>query len=109
MEPLFVHVMAKDGTRKTFSVVGDAVPTLLDYMHRHLQQPAPFMFRHTTDPHLCMGAERIAKRCLHVMAAVGIDTGVFKSHSLRGAVATHLSRLGTPLELIKARGDGRAY
>ena len=77
---------------------------LLCYMHAHLSHPAPFLLRHLGEPALCLGSERIAKRLMFLMKEVGIDTSIFKPHSLRGATATHLLKGGVSQDLIQGRG-----
>ena len=51
-----------------------------------------------------MGSGRIAQRCLNIMSQVGIDTEIFKAHSLRGATATQLAQQGVPLPWIQGSG-----
>ena len=46
----------------------------------------------------------MAKRLLELMRNVGVDTDVFKSHSLCGATATHLLKEGVPHHLVQSRG-----
>ena len=41
------------------------------------------------------------------MASLNVNTGTFKSHSLRGAVATHLLKQGLPMHWVQARGGWR--
>ena len=55
-------------------------------------------------PAKCLGSKRIAKRTVDVMKRVGLDVQIFKAHSLRGATATKLLRLGVPKNLVRARG-----
>ena len=100
----FVRATDKKGEATTFSITGFTLYTLLEYMHRHLNQPALFLFRYTKDPSQCLGSERLAKRLLQVMQQCGIDTATFKAHSLRGATATHLLAKGTPISHVQARG-----
>ena len=64
----------------------------------------PLVIRHTGEPALCLGSERIAKRLMHIMEEVGIDTSIFKAHSLRGATATHLLKKGVSQDLVQGRG-----
>jgi len=52
------------------------------------------MFRNQNNPVLCLSAQRIVKRGLIVMEAVGINTYRFEAHSVRGAVTTFLLSLG---------------
>ena len=88
-DQFFICTTDKNGAALTFSVQGQTLQTLVHYMHAHLSYPAPFLIRHTGEPALCLGSERIAKRLMHIMEEVGIDTSIFKAHSLRGATATH--------------------
>ena len=39
------------------------------------------------------------------MQKAGIQTDIFKAHSLRGATATHLLRQGVSMDLIQGRGQ----
>ena len=103
-QPLFIHSSTKNGTRKTFSILGITATTLLHYIWLHLNNPAPFLLRHTDNPHKCLGSERISKRCLNILTNLDIDTQIFKSHSIRGATATHLAKQGVPLPWIQNRG-----
>ena len=102
--PLYICTSTKGGTRRTFSVAGDTARNLVQYTWQHLAHPAVFLFRHLRDPALCLGSERIAKRCLMVLEMLGVDVNVFKSHSLRGSTATHLATKGVPLPWIQGRG-----
>jgi hypothetical protein len=77
---------------------------LIKYIHQHIQHPAQFLIRYTKQPSQCLTTERIAKRCLQRMQDLGINTDAFKSHSLRGAIATHLIKKGVPQTLVQARG-----
>jgi len=101
----YVKTANKTGALQTFSVSGRTKETLLAYVAKHLQSPAQFLFRYIADATQCLGAERIAKRLLNVMTAAGIDTHIFKAHSLRGATATHLLARGVPAHMVQARGQ----
>ena len=63
------------------------------------------MFRYIKDPGQCLGADRLAKRVLQKMNELGIQTEVWKAHSLRGATATHLMAQGVPQTMVQARGN----
>ena len=101
----YVKTTNKAGALQTFSVSGRTRETLLAYMAKHLLFPAQFLFRYIADATQCLGAERIAKRLLNVMRDAGIDTQIFKAHSLRGATATHLLARGVPAHMVQARGQ----
>ena len=90
----FIKVTDKMSTLITFSVKSDVLDTLLVYMERFIEHPAPFLFRYVAEPSKCLQSERLAKRVKLRMAEVGIDVGVFKAHALRGATATRLLRNG---------------
>jgi hypothetical protein len=100
----FIKCTTKTGELTTFNLRGLTLETVVEYIHEHRHHPALFLFRSTVKPHQCLGAERLAKRLLDVMRTVGIDTEVFKSHSLRGATATHLLKKGVPHHLVQSRG-----
>ena len=100
----FIKTTDKTGAALTFSITGDTLDTLLFYIYRHRKCPAPHMFRYLKDPASCLGSERIAKRVLACMEAGGVNTQVFKAHSLRGATATHLLKMGVQADVVRARG-----
>ena len=88
----------------TFSIAGQVVQTMKECLHRHLQHPALFLFRHIKNPSLCLGAERLAKWILAVMGQVGMKFYFFKAHSLRVAAASHMLQKNVPQEWVHARG-----
>jgi integrase len=100
----FVRTIDKNGTPRAFSVGGTTLLLLLEYMARVASFPATTMFRHLNAPQMTLSAERIAKRQLAALEALGVDTSVFKAHSLRGATATQLLRDGCPQRLVQSRG-----
>ena len=100
----FVRLVDKNSKHRTQPVSG---PTLTIILYNPLMtriQPAPFMLRHTNNPSLCLGSDRIARLCLQQMTDCGLDTEVFKAHSVRGAAATYLLQLGVPQTLVQAHG-----
>jgi len=52
-----------------------------------------------------LSTERIASIARDAMSEAGIDTSVFKPHSLRTAAATKAYYLGTPIRVICTRGN----
>ena len=108
-DPLFIHTTTKSGTRYTHSIKGKTTKLLLAYAHYYRNYPAASLFRYLNKPSQTLGAERLAKRCLQVMGSLGIDTQVWKSHALWGALATHLAKQGVPLAWIQARGGGHHW
>ena len=52
----FVKTTDKTGAALTFSVTGDTLETLLVYIYRHRNCPAPQMFRYLKDPACCLGS-----------------------------------------------------
>ena len=74
--------------------------------------PAPFLLHYHNDLHRCLGAEAVAKVVLTLMTDCGIDTRLFKAHSVRGASATALLAAGVDQTLPRQRGgwtDSRAF
>ncbi len=108
-QPLFLHTNSKSGTRKTYSIMGQTAITVIHYTWLHINVPGAFLIRNTDQPERPMGSERIAKRCLNIMKQLGIDTEVYKSHSLRGATATQLAKSGIRLPWIQGRGAGPTW
>ena len=100
----FVKCTSKSGQVQVFRVSGSTLKNLLEYVHIHREHPALFLFRYANNPSFCLSSERLAKRLLLLMDGKGINTRVFKAHSLRGATATHLLRQGVPHSLVQARG-----
>jgi integrase len=100
----FVRTVDKNGAPRPFSVTGVTLQLLLEYLARVAEFPATSFFRHIKDPPCTLSAERIAKRQLEVLASLGVDTTIFKAHSLRGAVATHYLRSGCSQRLVQSRG-----
>ena len=100
----YIKTTDKNGVIQTFSVTGQTLCTLLEYLTRHLNTPGLYLFRYIKQPWETLGSERLAKRLLNIMQEENIDTQVFKAHSLRGATATHLLQQGTPQSLVQARG-----
>ena len=100
----FIKTTSKQGSMMTYSVMGDTLKTLIKYLHQHSQFPGAYLIRCVHNCEASLTAERIAKRALLVMGSLGIDIHIFKAHSLRGAVATHLMQQGVPPNLVQARG-----
>ena len=100
-------VVARDKNNRTvWARIGGLTRDLvLECIYRHRGTPAPYMFRNRNNPALCIGAQRIAKYCLIAMDGVGINTRIFKAHSIRGATATFLLSLGIEKSLVKSRGN----
>ena len=101
---MMVKAEVKRGALRTFTVRGNTLDFLLEYAHRVREVPQTHMFRYLHDSRLCLGSERLAKRCPNAMASHGIDTSQFKAHSLRGAMVTEYLGVGTPQHLVRARG-----
>jgi hypothetical protein len=99
---VMVRCSAKGSIPRTLSVETPVTRTILKY----LQMSAPG-HRQTLICHigstLCLGPERISKITKNFMTSCGIDTSEYQSHSLRGAVATHLLSRGVDPALIQHR------
>ena len=100
----YIHTTSKTGHLSTFRISGMTLDTLVYYLHRHLDHPGPTLMRYLHQPHRCLGRERIAKRVLDKMAQLGVDTGAFKAHSVRGAAATRFLAVGVPPQWVQSRG-----
>lgn len=55
-----------------------------------------------------LGSDAIAKNVLETMAAAGVNTSVFKTHSLRGAVVSKAREMGVSLEDVMRQGRWRS-
>lgn len=104
-EQYYVKTTTKTGECIAHNVTGRTLTCLLEYMCRHIDHPAMFMFRYIKDPGQCLGSERLAKRLLQRMETLGVNTEIWKAHSLRGATATHLMAKGVPQSMVQARGN----
>ena len=100
----YIKTTDKNAKVQLFNVTDPTLHLLLKYLVNHVQHPGLFLFRHLKQPHLYLSAERLAKRVQKFMQAAGINVQVFKSHSLRGATATHLLRQGCDKSWVKTRG-----
>ena len=100
----FLKVVTKGGAPRVVSIQGLTFDLVLAYVWRHRNCPGVKMFRQLPHPAFPQGAERLAKRTLKVMESVGLDTTIFKAHSVRGASATFFMQAGVPKELVQARG-----
>ena len=87
----------KGGLERYFNVGGICLHFLCKYMAQHVQSPAPHLLWYLDRPNQCLGSERIANG---VLTQHGVETTIFKAHSLRGAVATFLLQFGVPKDWV---------
>ena len=86
---------------------GRPLALVLVYLAHVSSHPAPFLIRYQKDFRRCLGSEAVAKAALKVMESCGgIDTTVFKAHSVRGAAATAFLASGIDQALTRQRGWG---
>ena len=100
----YIRTTDKMGTPRMFVLQGRVLTQTIQYMHTHLMHPNPLLIRYQRRPELPLGRERIANLVLEVMRQCGLDTTVFKAHSIRGAVATTLLSKGVAPSLVQQRG-----
>jgi site-specific recombinase XerD len=100
----FIKTTDKNAKSQVFNLNEPTLSLLLRYLEKHRHYPNLFMFRYIKQPSRVLSAQRLAKRVQEKMAQADINVQVFKSHSLRGATATHLLRKGCNKEWVKARG-----
>ena len=101
---MYIKTVNNMGHATIFNVTDQTIKSIMQHMCQHINHPAPYLIRDSKEPHRCLTAERIAKRTLNIMEAQGIDTKIFKAHSMRGATATHLMKSGTSQDLVQTRG-----
>ena len=102
----------KTGRQRLLTLSGRPLQLFVVYLARVSGVPAPFLLRYHNDLHRCLGAEAVAKVVLKLMTDCGIDTNLFKAHSVRGASATALLAAGVDQTLTRQRGgwtDSRAF
>ena len=101
---VFIKTTTKSGQPRIFNIVPPTIAWLNRYLDKYKDYPAQYLFRSTKCPHLCLGSERLAKLAKQFMQQCHINTDVFTSHALRGAVATHLLAQGVDIHQIQERG-----
>ena len=102
-----LRMRVKGGDSRLFRVTGiaDAIPR---YRAAVADAEAPYLFRHLRAHSQVMGAERIAKTSMAFLRRCGVDVAVFKSHSLRGATATHFIACGLQPLVVQARSGWKS-
>ena len=100
----FVRTVDNNGKRRTQNVCGSTLNLLAACLHSTKDHPAPHLVRHMNNISLSRGSERVAKVAMKLMEQCVGNTSVSKGHSVQGAEATYLLRLGVPYVLFKARG-----
>ena len=101
---VYIKTVDKPGNFRIIQVDGFTLSLLLKYMMAHKDHPATGLFRRIKQPKLGITDEWVAKRCLEVMKAAGINIQAFTAHSLRGASATHFLRCGMDRQAVQNRG-----
>ena len=104
----YVRTVTKQGVHQLFNVTGQCLEALVAYLGMHVEHPAPYLFRHLKNPSWCLSSERLAKRALLRLGALNVNIDTYKSHSLRGAVATHLLRKQVPKSWVQERGGWKS-
>ena len=100
----FVQTVEKNGKKRTQNVCGSMLKLPAAYIHRTKDHPALHLVRYMNNISLSTGPERVAKLAMNVMEQCGVNTSVFKGHSVPGAAEIHLLRLGVPTALGQAHG-----
>ena len=82
------------------------VNNLLHYMLRtkEVSNAGDFLVCSYVPPYKRVGTQTLSRWIKTVMNESGVDIGAFKAHSTRGASASKLAQLGTPLHEILKRG-----
>jgi len=93
--------------------VSCGVCTLRAYMTRTFGWRSVFgdddhLFMSVDDKFTPVSAQRIAKWITFVLQMAGIDTTIFKAHSVRSATATNLRRQGASVEDVMRHGHWRS-
>ena len=83
------------------------VNNLLHYMLRtkEVSNAKDFLLCSYVPPYNRVGTQTVSRWIKALMKEAGVDTLVFKPHSTRGASASKLANLGTPLHEILKRGS----
>ena len=104
----YVRTVTKTGENQLFNLDGHCLATLVQYLADHVHHPGLYLFRHLLEPSWCLSSERLAKRVLTRLGELKVDTSTYKSHSLRGAVATHLLHHQVPKPWVQERGGWKS-
>ena len=94
----------KTGRHRMLTLTGRPLQLVLVYLAHVSSHPAPFLIRYQKHFRQCLGSEAVAKAALKVMESCGIDTTIFKAHSVRGAAATAFLASGVDQTLTRQRG-----
>ena len=100
----YLRFLDKNFRNRLLVISGRTLTLFLNYLKYVCTAPSPFLFRHLTNPAKALGADALSRMVLQVMTEVGIDTHVFKAHSLRGAGATAFMARGVSQALTRQRG-----
>ena len=99
-----MRFLDKNFRNRLLSISGRTLTLFLNYLRYVHTYPSPFLFRHLTDPRKALTSDALARLVLQVMQEVGIDTHLFKAHSVRGAGATAFMAHGVSQALTRQRG-----
>ena len=66
------------------------------------------LFVSYTEPFHPVGPQRLAKWLLYVLQVCGVDTTVYRAHSIRSAAATHLLNSGFSVDQVMRRANWRS-
>ncbi len=101
---VMVRFSAKGNMSRTLAVSGWTLYALLAYLNAVKDCPCEAFFRCLDNHHKPLTVERIAKLVLLLMNRLGVDTNVFKAHSLRGASASTALSSGVAPRFVQQRG-----
>eukprot|EP01012_Entosiphon_sulcatum_P041474 TRINITY_DN55326_c0_g1_i1.p1 TRINITY_DN55326_c0_g1~~TRINITY_DN55326_c0_g1_i1.p1 ORF type:complete len:268 (-),score=32.90 TRINITY_DN55326_c0_g1_i1:18-821(-) len=97
----FIRYTTKSKQLRTMCIGENTLNALQRYAGRAKVPPDGPMFCYLDGSGRPLGSERLAKLALQVLCATGVDTDVFKSHSMRGAVATALMARGVDPKIVR--------
>jgi integrase len=112
MGDIFIRTVAKGDIGRSFTVKGAVLEGLVRWCLLTKTAATLTLFTHLPDARLSLGSERIAKISLALMGECGVQTSLFKAHSLRGAAATAALLRGTDATFVRERGgwaDGPTF
>ena len=92
----YIRFLDKNCKNRLIRLTGRALDLTAHYLLSVYSSPCPFLFRYISNHFKALTSETLAKLMLDVMHLVGIDTSLFKAHSVRGAAATAFMAGGYP-------------
>ncbi len=107
-DSFLIRLSSKGNKSRTLAVTGWTLFALLNYLSHVMLTPCEAFFRTLECHSRPLTSERLAKLVLLLMNRLGLDTDLFKAHSLRGAAASFALGMGASPQFVRQRGAWRS-